>query len=107
MKEHIKHCENVLLLLKILLVQTTATRIMSLINCYCFLLQAVMEENPDHLVSMLISIPGSQPIRSRILDMWSYWKDGLRFMQKNKGNIDTRSKKKVSAVMPVFVLFSN
>ena len=65
-----------------------------------------MEENPDHLLSMLISIPGSQPIRSRILDMWPYWKDGLRFMQKNKGNIDTRNKKKVSAVMPVFVLFS-
>ena len=79
---------------------------MALINCNCFLLQAVMEGNPDHLLSMLISLPGSQPIRSRILDMWPYWKDGLRFMQKTKGNIDTRNKKKVSAVMHLLVLIS-
>ena len=65
-----------------------------------------MEENPDHLLSMLISVPGSQPIRSRISDMWPYWKDGLRFMQKNKENIDTRNKKKVSAVMLLLVHFS-
>jgi len=64
-----------------------------------------MEENPNHLLSMLVSLPGSQPIRSRISDLWPYWKDGLRFMQKNKGNIDTRNKKKVSAVMRLFVHF--
>lgn len=57
--------------------------------------KAVMEDKPDHLLSMLISLPGFQPIRSRILDMWPYWKDGLRFMQKTKGNIDTRNKKKI------------
>ena len=79
---------------------------MALINCNCFLLQAVMEDNPDHLLSMLISLPGSQPIRSRILHMWPYWKDGLRFMQKTKGNIDTRNKKKVSAVMHLLVVIS-
>ena len=65
-----------------------------------------MEENPDHLLFMLISVPGSQPIRSRISDMWPSWRDGLRFMQKNKENIDTRNKKKVSAVMLLLVHFS-
>ena len=64
-----------------------------------------MEENPDQLLSMLVSIPGSQPIRSRILNMWPYWKDGLRYMQKNKRNIDTRNRKKVSAVTRLLVLF--
>jgi len=64
-----------------------------------------MEENPDHLLSMLITLPGSQPISSRISDMWPYWKDGLRFMQKNKENIDTRNKKKVSAVTHLLVHF--
>ena len=72
---------------------------MALIDFNCFSLQAVMVENPDQLLSMLISLPGFQPIRSRISDMWPYWKDGLRYMQKNKGNIDTRNKKKVSAVI--------
>lgn len=76
------------------------------INCNRSLLQAVMEDKPDHLLSMLISLPGFQPIRSRILDMWPYWKDGLRFMQKTKGNIDTRNKKKVSAVMSLLVLIT-
>lgn len=65
-----------------------------------------MEKNPDQLLSMLNSIPGSQPIRSRILNMWPYWTDGLRFMQKNKKNIDTRNKKKVSAVMRLLTVRS-
>ena len=64
-----------------------------------------MEKNPDQLLSMLNSIPGSQPVRSRILNMWPYWKDGLRFMQ-NKRNIDTRNKKKVSAVMRLLTVRS-
>ncbi|KAJ7372897.1 Alpha-1,6-mannosylglycoprotein 6-beta-N-acetylglucosaminyltransferase A [Desmophyllum pertusum] len=57
--------------------------------------KAVMQNNPDQLLFMLNSIPGSQPIRSRISNMWPYWKDGFHYMQTNKGNIDTRNKKKI------------
>ncbi len=66
-----------------------------------------MQENPDELLSMLKSIPGSRTIRSRIADMWPNWVDGLRYMQTNKRNIDNRNKKKVSAVTFIsFILFT-
>ncbi|XP_068688277.1 alpha-1,6-mannosylglycoprotein 6-beta-N-acetylglucosaminyltransferase A-like [Montipora foliosa] len=56
--------------------------------------KAVMPEKPDKLLSMLKSMPGFQPIRSRISIMWHYWQDGLHFMQ-TKHAIDMRSKKKI------------
>lgn len=62
-----------------------------------------MQENPYELLSVLNSIPGSQPIRSRISDMWPYWKDGLRYMQ-SKGNIGNRNKKKVISFYQLYAM---
>lgn len=56
--------------------------------------KAILQNNSDKLLSKLNSIPGSQPIRSRISSMWSYWQDSLHFMR-SKDNIDMRSEKKI------------
>ncbi|CAH3154055.1 unnamed protein product [Porites evermanni] len=59
-----------------------------------YMKKAVLQNNSDKLLSKLNSIPGSQPIRSRISSMWSYWQDSLHFMR-SKDNIDMRSEKKI------------
>lgn len=61
-----------------------------------FLFKAVMQKSSGDLLSKLNSIPGSQPIGSRISSMWHYWQDGLHFLETKKDNINMRTKKKVS-----------